>query len=49
LKAAGHLEEVARGGDPLAMHECIAKLEDELDLLKETFRQATNERATSRA
>ncbi|HEX2521686.1 MAG TPA: Hpt domain-containing protein [Terriglobia bacterium] len=49
LKAAGHLEETARGGDPLAIHECIGKLEDELDLLKETFRQATSERATSRA
>jgi protein-histidine pros-kinase len=48
LKAAGHLEELASGGDPAAIHECIAKLEDELNLLKETFRQAANDRAISR-
>ena len=49
LKAAGHLEEIAVGRDPVAIQECIAKLEDELDLLKETFRQAANDRAISRA
>jgi len=48
-KAAGHLEEIAVGRDPVAIHEGIAKLEEELNLLKETFRQAANERAISRA
>ena len=49
LKAAGDLEETAIGRDPLAIQECIAKLESELNLLKETFRQAANDRAISRA
>jgi two-component system, sensor histidine kinase and response regulator len=49
LKAAGHLEEIAMGRDLAAIQEGIAKLEDELNLLKETFRQAANDRETSRA
>ena len=49
LKAAGHLEEIAMGRDLKAIQEGIAKLEDELNLLKETFRQAANGRAISRA
>ena len=49
LKAAGHLEEIAMGRDLEAIQEGIAKLEDELNLLKETFRQAANDRAISRA
>jgi CheY-like chemotaxis protein len=49
LEAAGHLEEIAVGRDPVAIQECIAKLEVELDLLKEVFRQAANERSISRA
>jgi two-component system, sensor histidine kinase and response regulator len=48
-KAAGHLEEIAVGRDPVAIHEGIAKLEKELSLLKETFRRAANERANSPA
>jgi hypothetical protein len=49
LEAAGHLEKIAVGRDPVAIQECIAKLEVELDVLKEIFRQAAKERAISGA